>query len=102
LQSADENFIKFLRRLSRKGFYAVLVYINENGESNYNAVLKAANSSKVINGRTQFNAIIKTMTEYGLLERTVLPSFRPARTTYKVSKKGKSILHNLRQIESEL
>jgi hypothetical protein len=79
-----------------------LFYLDKRGESSYNALLKEANSSGVIRGRTQFNAVVKLLNDHELIERNVLTSFRPARTMYRVTKRGKLVLSRLKDIEQEI
>jgi DNA-binding HxlR family transcriptional regulator len=86
--------------MSKKGFYQVLQHIDEKGELHFNDVLRHALSIKIVNSRSQVISIMNGLTDLGLLDRTVSAK-RPLRTTYSVSKKGKSVLHILRQLEKE-
>lgn len=87
--------------MSKKGFYPILVYINERGEVHYNDVLRYALSNSVVDSRSTVTVVLNALTDFRLLDRTV-SSERPIRTTYKLNKKGKNILQYLKQIEKEI
>jgi DNA-binding HxlR family transcriptional regulator len=100
LPYVKDKFNVFMRKMSKKGFLPVLHHIDTEGEVHFNDVLRHALSSKLVDSRSQVIAIMNGLTDLDLLERTVTTK-RPIRTTYKVTKKGKSILSLLRQIERE-
>jgi DNA-binding HxlR family transcriptional regulator len=102
LQAANEPLIEFLRKMSKRGFLAILIYLAEQGEQNYNEVLHQAQANKVAHSSSQVSAALKTLTRFGLLERTAHSDKTPIQITYRISKKGKNVLHFIKQIESEI
>lgn len=85
--------------MSKKGFYHILNHINENENVHYNDVLKYSMDKKIIGSRASVTIILNGLTDLGLLERTVSQT-RPLRTTYNVSKKGRTAIKNLQDLES--
>lgn len=100
MSSKKRDFREFLNEMSKRGFYDVLARIDEMGSMHYNDVLKFAFEKKLVESRASITIILNGLTNLGLLERTV-ENTRPMRTTYNVSKKGKTILNYLKQIEKE-
>jgi len=88
----------FLRKISKKGFYDVLNHIIEHENVHYNDVLRLCLEKRIISSRASVTIILNGLTELGILEREVSQS-RPIRTTYKVSKKGKTVLKHLKELE---
>lgn len=87
--------------MSKKGFHEILTHIEEVGDMHYNDVMKYAFDKKIVRSRASITIILNGLTGMGLLERNVIDS-RPMRTRYKVSRKGKSILHYLKELEDEI
>ncbi|MHB8565522.1 MAG: winged helix-turn-helix transcriptional regulator [Nitrososphaerales archaeon] len=84
--------------MSKKGFYPIFSFVSEKGEVRYNEVLKYALSNKIVESRATVTIVLNTLTDYHVLERSVSGN-RPVRTTYRLNKKGKLILHHLKEIE---
>lgn len=84
--------------MSKKGFYNVLNHIHENEDVHYNDVLKYSIDKKIVDGRASVTIILNGLTDLGLLERLVSQT-RPLRTTYRVSKKGRMVIKQLRDLE---
>jgi DNA-binding HxlR family transcriptional regulator len=87
--------------MSKKGFHDILTRIEEVGNMHYNDVLRYAFDRKIVRSRASITIILNGLTSMELLERTVIDS-RPVRTSYKVSRKGKNILHYIKEIEDEI
>jgi DNA-binding HxlR family transcriptional regulator len=100
LERKYNDLIEFLGKLSKRGFLAILIHIAERGEQNYNEVLRQAQANKAAHSSSQVSAVLKTLTRFGLLERTAHPDKMPIQITYRISKKGKVVLSHLKQIES--
>ncbi|MDG6996948.1 MAG: winged helix-turn-helix transcriptional regulator [Nitrososphaerota archaeon] len=86
--------------MSKKGFYPLLLYINERGQVGYNDTLKHALANKIVDSRSTVTVVLNTLTDMKIVDRTVSAD-RPIRTTYRLSKKGRNILPMLRQIQRE-
>lgn len=99
--SKKGDFRGFLNEMSKKGFYEVLEYIDETGSMHYNDVLRYAFEHKLVKSRASITIILNGLTNLGLLERTV-ENTRPMRTTYRLTKKGKTMLTLMKEIESNL
>ena len=84
--------------MSKKGFYDTLNYIIEHEDVHYNDVLKHCLEKKIVGSRASVTIILNGLTGLDLLQREVSQS-RPIRTTYKVSKKGKTVLKHLKELE---
>lgn len=95
-QKAD--FLVFLRKMSKKGFYDILKYVEETGDLHYNDVLRHALDKNIVDSRASITIILNGLTDLGLLERTVVDT-KPIRTVYKISKKGHSVIKILKEFE---
>lgn len=84
--------------MSKKGFYEILNYVMEHENIHYNDVLKHCLDKRIVDSRASITIILNGLTELDLLEREVSQT-RPIRTTYKVSKKGKTALKHLKDLE---
>jgi DNA-binding HxlR family transcriptional regulator len=84
--------------MSKKGFYEILNHVIEHENIHYNDVLKHCLEKRIVDSRASITIILNGLTELDLLEREVSQT-RPIRTTYKVSKKGKTILKHLKDLE---
>lgn len=94
-----QDFLVFLRKMSKKGFYEILKYVEEKKSVHYNEVLRYALDKKIVESRASVTIILNGLTNLGLLERTLIDS-RPIRTNYKVSKNGHLIIKNLKELEA--
>ncbi|MGI0101604.1 MAG: hypothetical protein ACREA7_03295 [Nitrosotalea sp.] len=94
-----QDFLVFLRKMSKKGFYEVFNYVYEKKNVHYNEVLKHALDKNIIDSRASVTIILNGLTNLGLLERTVTDT-RPIRTSYQVSKTGHHIIKSLKELES--
>ena len=93
-----DSLLLLLRKLSKKGFYEILVHIGKTENVHYNDVLKYALEKKIVQSRASITIALNGLTDLGLVEREVSQT-RPIRTTYKISKKGKSVIKNLKELE---
>jgi DNA-binding HxlR family transcriptional regulator len=97
--SHTQEFLIFLRMMSKKGFYTILKYVDEQGNVQYNQVLKYAMGKKIIESGASVTIILNGLTNLGLLDRSVINS-RPVRTNYSVSKYVYNIIENFKELES--
>jgi DNA-binding HxlR family transcriptional regulator len=97
--SHTQNFLIFLRMMSKKGFYNILNYVDGQGNVQYNHVLKYAMVKKIVESEASVTIILNGLTNLGLLDRSVINS-RPVRTNYSVSKNGYNIIKNFKELES--
>lgn len=97
----QSSFLSFLRKMSKKGFFQIFVFISERGEVHYNDVMKYAMSSKIVNSRASVTIALNALTDLDVLDRTVSAQ-RPVRTTYRLNKKGRAVLQHLKEISKEL
>ena len=84
--------------MSKKGFYETLNHILDHENVHYNDVLRYCLEKGIVDSRASVTIILNGLTELDLLERKVSPT-RPIRTTYKISKKGKTVLKHLKELE---
>lgn len=98
MKEQRRDFLTFLKRMSKKGFLEVLEFVRDNEGVHYNDVLRHAFDKKIVDSRASVTIILNGLTDLGLLERSVTNT-RPIRTTYKVSKKGHSIIKGLKELE---
>lgn len=85
--------------MSKKGFYEILNHVIEHENIHYNDVLKHCLEKRIVDSRASITIILNGLTDLDVLEREVSQT-RPIRTTYKVSKKGKTVLKHLKDLES--
>jgi DNA-binding HxlR family transcriptional regulator len=85
--------------MSKKGFYDILKYVEEEKRVHYNDVLRYALDGKIVDSRASITIVLNGLTNLGLLERTVIDT-RPIRTSYSVSKKGHSVIKNIKDLET--
>jgi DNA-binding HxlR family transcriptional regulator len=95
-----EEFLRLLRTMSKKGFYDVLNFVEEEGMVSYSDILKHCLSSKVVESRGTVPKIVDGLSDFGLIEKKVSPA-RPVRTSYSITQKGRDVLSNLKRIETE-
>lgn len=99
MKEQRKDFLAFLKRISKKGFLEVLEFVRDNEGVHYNDVLRHAFDKKVVDSRASVTIILNGLTDLGLLERSVTNT-RPIRTTYKISKKGHSVIKGLKDLET--
>ncbi len=87
-----------MRKLSKKGFYEILLFIVEKGEAHYSEVLSYVMTNRIVASDTTVTAALNYFTESGLLKRRISQE-RPIRTTYSVSEKGKQLARHLLELE---
>ena len=96
-EQQKHNIASVLRMLAKKGTYDVFLQIKDQGVMHYNDVLKYALDAHIIKSRASVTTILNDLTDYGLLERTVVHT-RPARTQYSVNEMGSKMLKHLEEI----
>lgn len=84
--------------MSKKGFYNILNHIIEHEDVHYNDVLKHCLEKRIVGSRASVTIILNGLTGLDLLQREISQT-RPIRTTYKVSKKGKTVIKHLKELE---
>ncbi len=98
IDKVQENFLIFLRIMSKKGFYEILKYIDKQKSVQYNQVKKYAIENNIVDSNASITIILNGMTNVGLLVRTV-KNERPVRTSYSLSDMGHQILKLLKDLE---
>lgn len=101
MKDQRQNFLTFLKRMSKKGFLEVLEFVRDNEGVHYNDVLRHAFDKNIVDSRASVTIILNGLTDLDLLERNVTNT-RPIRTTYRVSKKGHSVIKGLKDLETIL
>jgi DNA-binding HxlR family transcriptional regulator len=94
-----EEFLRLLRKLSKKGFYDALLFIKSKGTVHYAEVLDYCMKNRVVDSRATVTIVLNGLTDLGLVNRMVSQT-RPVRTSYQLTEKGKKILEYLEKIES--
>lgn len=98
-KNTKQGIILLFKKLSKKGYFSLLLHISSNEAIHYNDVLKHAITNKIVKSRASITIILNDLTDLGILDRTVSQD-RPIRTTYKVSNKGKIVIKHLKELES--
>ena len=98
-ETHDQEFLIFLRMMSKKGFYSLLNYIKEEENVSYNQALKYAIDKKIVESNASITIILNGLTNLALLERSVINS-RPVRTNYKVTKSGNHVIKSFKDLQS--
>ena len=98
-QHQKRDIVLVLRMLAKKGTYDVFRCIKDHGFMHYNDVLKYTLEKQLIKSRSSVTTILNDLTDYGLLDRTVVQT-RPTRTQYRISKMGLEMLKYLETIEN--
>ena len=96
----DPKFLEFLRNISKKGFLEILLYVESHPETHYNQVLKNSIEKKILSSSSSVTLVMNSLTDIGMLERTIADT-RPIRTTYYVTEKGKRVIKLLKNVEKE-
>lgn len=97
MNKSKHSFSTFLRMLSKKGFYDILIKVKENPGMHYNEILRHSLEKEIVGGRTTVTTGLNTLTDMELLERKISQK-GPVRTTYIITKKGGKILKCLREL----
>lgn len=87
--------------MSKKGFFSILKHLGQAGESRYYEIQQAAQKANIVRSRSQIDVALRLLTKYGLIDRTIHDA-RPPVTSYRLTKRGKDILHYLGQLEEKL
>jgi len=98
-EEKNQEFLIFLRMMSKKGFFIVLKYVKEQENISYNKVLKHAMDKKIVESGASITIILNGLTNLGLLERSVLDT-RPIRTNYRVTRNGQEVIKKFMELES--
>ncbi|AJW70616.1 winged helix-turn-helix transcriptional regulator [Nitrosopumilus adriaticus] len=97
----DGDFVIFLRMLSKKGFLETLFHINDKKDVHYNELQKYLMKKKIVSSQASVTIILNGLTNLGLLDRFIIDG-KPPRTSYSISKAGKSVLTQLSNLKKTL
>lgn len=97
----NNDFLIFLRMLSKKGFYETLLYVNNNPKTHYNEIQKYILKKNIVTSQASVTIILNGLTNLELIDRTVIDD-KPPRTSYSLNKYGKSILAKLNNLKKSL
>ena len=89
---------QLLKKLGKKGFYEILLFVEEKGQARYSEVLDYVVTNKIVASDATVTAALNYFTELGLLKRRTSQE-RPVRTNYSLSKKGKLLAKYLFELE---
>jgi DNA-binding HxlR family transcriptional regulator len=98
----NTNFHYVLRKLSRRGFYEILCKIEESDSMYYNDILRYAYEKKYVKTRASITSFVNILTDLQILERNFITDKRPIRTKYNLSKRGRAVLQQLKQMQREI
>lgn len=89
----DLIFTKFLKNLSRRGFYYTIQLVKSSGKNglHYNEILHLLLNEDVVKSRATVTIILNTLTDMKMLTRTVTDT-RPIRTVYHTTIMGNDTL----------
>ncbi|MDE0525002.1 MAG: winged helix-turn-helix transcriptional regulator [Thaumarchaeota archaeon] len=97
MESDGHGISDVLRILATKGTHETLLYIRDNEDVGYNAVLDYVICNKIVASRASMHKTITKLTDIGLLERRITQD-RPVRMGYRVSEKGRRVIKYLDEI----
>lgn len=97
-EKGKEQLPQRARKMSKKGFYEMLIFICEKGFVHYADILDYNLSNRIVQSRATVTLIIRNLTRLGLIKRIVVDP-RPIRTIYQPTNKGQELLKHLDAIE---
>jgi len=101
-KQTGKKFEMFARRLASAGFVEMLEFVRRNENARYNEIKNyLLDEQKLFTARSSANLLINHLLELGLIERKVLDT-KPLKTSYRISRKGESVLKHLKVIERVL
>ena len=89
-----EDFQIFLNLISRKGFYEILKYVNEEEQRSYSKIQEYYTRLEITSNNTSIDVILNGLTNMGLLEKYAEDN-KYLETTHMLSKTGKQVLSKL-------
>ena len=92
------KLLEILRKLSKKGYYEILLLVSEKKQVHYSEILDYVNENKLARSDASVTGALKTLTNFGLLRRSVSQE-APVRTTYDLTKKGKEFVKHLTDLQ---
>lgn len=93
------KFTNILGKLSKKGFYEILLFVGDKKQVHYSEVLAYATKSNLVRSDATVTRALSTFTGLGILRRKVSQD-TPIRTTYELTKTGKDLVKHLREMQS--
>lgn len=93
------KLIEIFRKLSKKGYYEILLFVDEKRQVHYSEVLDYVNENRLARSDATVTGALKALTGLGLLQRSVSQE-GPIRTTYALSKKGKEFTRHLIDLQN--
>lgn len=93
------KFIDILGKLSKKGFYEILLFVSEKGQAHYSEVLVYSTKNNLARSDATITRALSTLTKMGILRRRVSED-TPIRTTYDLTKTGKELVKHLKEIQN--
>ena len=95
------EFRDFLRKISKQGFYEILIHMQSNPHIYYSEITKYAKAKKILKSEASVTILLNAFTANKILNRKVAKT-RPLRTTYSVTAKGTKIIKLLKNLEKAL
>lgn len=98
VKSNKYSISEVLRILATKGTYETLLYVRNNEEVGYSAILQYVMNNKIVASRASMHKTITKLMDIGLLERRIMQDL-PFRTGYKISERGFKVIEYLNGIK---
>jgi len=93
------KFADILGKLSKKGFYEILMFVSDKKQVHYSEVLAYATKSNLVRSDATVTRALITFTVLGLLRRNVSQN-TPIRTTYDMTKTVNEFVNHLKDMKS--
>ncbi len=90
---------EILRKLSKKGYYEILLFVSRKEAARYSGILEYMLSNKHVKSDATVTQALNAFTDLGLLRRRISQE-RPIRTSYELTEKGKEFVRRLVELES--
>ncbi|MDE2589885.1 MAG: winged helix-turn-helix transcriptional regulator [Patescibacteria group bacterium] len=94
-----ERLIEILRKLTKKGYYEILLFVSDKRQAHYSEVLDYVNEHGLARSDATVTGALRVLTAFGLLKRSVSQE-TPIRTTYEITKKGREFVRHLADLQN--
>ena len=92
------KFLEILRKLSKKGYYEILLFVKDRREAHYSEVLGYVTKNKLARSDATVTQALNALTTLGLFRRRISQE-RPIRTTYELTKEGEEFVRHLTDLQ---
>ena len=93
------SLIEIMGKLSKKGYYDILLFISEKGPAHYSDILGYMLGNKIVRSDATVTQALNSFAKLNLVKRKISQE-RPIRTNYELTKKGKEFVRHLTELQS--